>query len=89
MLAPQVSSKIVSPLDPTISNIFTPRDWAIHTGVEVRRLVVSVEGLLGLEWAGVGAGGFQAGEFAGGAGVGAAVGGVECRIVWRSVVGVE
>ena len=75
MLAPQVSSKIVSPLDPAISNIHTPRNWAIHTGVEVLRFVVSVEGLLGLERVGSGAGGFQAGELAGSAGVGAAVGG--------------
>jgi len=51
----QVSSKIISPLDATISNIQAPSNWAVHTGVEVLRLVVSGEGLLGLEGAGRGA----------------------------------
>jgi len=76
MLAQQVSSKIISPLDPTISNIQAPNNWAIMAVVEVLSLVVSVEGLLGLEGAGPGAIGFQAGELAGGEGVGAAVGGL-------------
>ena len=39
------------------------------------RLVVSVEGLLGLEGTGPGAIGFQAGELAGSAGVGTTMGG--------------
>jgi len=75
MLAQQVSSKIISPLDPTISNIHAPRHWAILAVVEVLSLVVSVEGLLGLEDARPGAAGSQAGELTGSAGVGAAVGG--------------
>jgi len=74
MLGQQVSSKVISPLDPTISNIQAPRNWAIHAVVEMLRLVVSVEGLLCLEGTGPGAVGFQAGELAGSAGVGAAVG---------------
>jgi len=75
MLAQQVSGKIISPLDPTISNIQAPGSWAIYTGIEVLRLVVSVEGLLGLERVGPGAIGCQAGELAESTGVGAAVGG--------------
>jgi len=55
MLGQQVSRKIISPLDPTISNIQTPCNWAIMAVVEVLRLVVSGEGLLRLEGAGRGA----------------------------------
>ena len=74
MLGQQVSGKIISSLDPTASNIPAPRNWTVYTGVEVRRFVVSIEGLLRLEGVGPGAVGFQAGEFAGSAGVGTAVG---------------
>jgi len=52
-----VSVKVINPLEPTISNIQAPVNWAIHTGVEVLRLVVSGEGLLGLERAAPGAAG--------------------------------
>jgi len=55
MLGQQVSSKIINPLNPAISNIQAPFDWTIHTVVEVLTLVVSVEGLLGLAGAGPGA----------------------------------
>jgi len=55
MLGQQVSVKVINPLEPTISNIQAPRNCAIHTGVQVLRLVVSSEGLLGLEGAGRGA----------------------------------
>jgi len=55
MLAQQVSVKVINPLEPTISNIQAPNNWAILAVVEVLRLVVSVEGLLCLEGAGRGA----------------------------------
>jgi len=74
MLGQQVSSKIINPLDPTVSNMQAPRNWAILAVVEVLRLVVSVEGLLRLERVKPGAVGFQAGELTGSAGVRAAVG---------------
>ena len=79
-----MSSKIISPLDPTISNIQAPSNWAIMAVVEVLRLVVSVEGLLGLEGTGPGAVGFQAGELAGSAGVGTAMRG---RVYVRMALG--
>jgi len=75
MLAKQVRGKIIRPLDPTIANVHAPRDRTIHAVVGVLGLVMSVEGLLGREGVGPGAVGCQAGEFAGGAGVWAAVGG--------------
>jgi len=75
MLRQQMSGKIISPLYPTISNIQAPFDWAVLAVVEVLRLVVPVEGLLGLEGVRPEAVGFQAGELAWSAGVGAAVGG--------------
>jgi len=74
MLAPQVSTKIISPLYPTTSNIQAPFNWAIHTVVEMLSLVVPVEGLLCLEGTRPGAVGFQAGELAGSAAMGATVG---------------
>jgi len=85
MPAQQVSSKIISPLDPTISNIQAPSSWAIHTDIEVLRLVVSVEGLLGLERVGPGAIGCQAGELTWSAGMRATGGEVKYRLVWRLV----
>jgi len=81
MLRQQVSSKIISPLYPTISNIQAPRNWAIMAVIEVLRLVVSGEGLLRLEGAGRGATGSQADELTGSVGMGAAVGGVEYELV--------
>ena len=81
MLAQQVSGKIISPLDPTISNIQVPSNWAIHTVVEVPCSVVSVEGLLGLERVRPGAVGFQAGELAGSAGMRPLWGGLEYKSV--------
>jgi len=47
-----VSVKVINPLEPTISNIQAPVNWAIHAVVQVLGLVVSGEGLLGLERAG-------------------------------------
>jgi len=55
MLGQQVSVKVINPLEPTISNTQAPRNRAIHAVVQVLRLVVSGEGLLGLEGAGRGA----------------------------------
>jgi len=74
MPAQQVCGKIIGPLDPAISNMQAPLNRAIHAVVGVLGLVVAVEGLLGREGAGPGAIGCQAGEFARGAGVGAAGG---------------
>jgi len=71
MLAQQVSGKIISPLDSAISNMQAPSNWAIHTVVEVLSLVVSVEGLLGLEGAGPRAIGCLAGKLASSAVMGA------------------
>ena len=55
VLGQQVSVKVINPLEPTIFNIQAPVNCAIHTGVQVLRLVVSGEGLLRLEGAGRGA----------------------------------
>jgi len=81
MLRQQVSSKIISPLDPTISNIQAPRNWAIMAVIEVLRLVVSGEGLLCLEGVARGATGSQADELTGSVRMGAAVWGAEYELV--------
>jgi len=86
MLAQQVSGKIISPLYPTTSDIQAPFNWAIHTVVEVLSLVVSVEGLLGLESAGPKAIGCLAGKLASSAGMRAAVGGAEYKLVLCTIV---
>jgi len=86
MLAQQMSGKIISPLDPPFSNVRASFNWAIHTIVEVLRLIVSVEGLLGLEGAEPGAIGGQAGKLAWSAGMRAAVGVCTCQYCISSMM---
>lgn len=49
MLVPNMSSKIVSPLDSPCSDSHTPFNWTIDTVIVVLCAVVSVECLLRLE----------------------------------------
>jgi len=46
---PHVSSKIISPLNPLMSNAGTPFNWTIHTVAEVHGVIVPVQGLLRLK----------------------------------------
>jgi len=70
-----VSRKIISSLDPPISNVQAPFHGTIHTVIEVLSSVVSVEGLLFLEGTKPGAIGGLACKFARSAGMRAAIGG--------------
>ncbi|KAG0137691.1 hypothetical protein HOY82DRAFT_547299 [Tuber indicum] len=81
MLVQQVSRNIIRPLDPTISNMSTSLNWAIHMVTMVLCEVVSVEGLLCLETSTPGAIWGLAGKSTSGASMRAATGGAGALLV--------
>ena len=70
-----MSGKVISTLDPPISNVQAPFHRTIHTVIEVLSSVVSIEGLLCLKGTRPRAIGGLAGKLAWSAGMRAAVGG--------------
>jgi len=49
VFVPNVSSKIICPLDPFRPNAGTPFNWTIHTVAEVHAVIVPIQGLLRLK----------------------------------------